>query len=176
MEQNLSPNSFRNKTCHLIPSVTCVHPLSSHHFWYSRGLHWVTVRYPKWPVWICPSGTLVSPGMKPLSGGEMSSCISRLFSLDSTQNDPVCCHVCQLHKESCEDSSIACLKCLTNSSLLRYCSLIMTASIIKAPICTQSQGFPFLCIEGQAEIVSSLISLSFSLLSDSFHGFHVLGS
>lgn len=116
--------------------------------------------------------------MKSLSLGGMSSCIffptGTILRLILSASGSV-----SFTSRAARDSSIACLKCFPSSSSSETeCSLIVTASMSKAPVCTHGQGCPFLSIGGHTEIASSTssISLTFSLMSDSSHGFHVLGS
>lgn len=168
MGQNLSPSSFSNMCLSflifssLIPMRTSLSDSQA-------------------SLMACVSLSIRDPAslhMKPLSRGGMSSCIF-FPHWDSTQMDPVCLRVCQLPQQSCEKLSHCLFKMLPKFQQFRDRLFPDCDSLhYKAPVCTHGQGCPFLRIGGRTEIASSIssISLTFSLMSDSSHGFHVLGS
>lgn len=97
--------------------------------------------------------------MKPLSRGRMSSCI--FFHWDSSQTDPVCLRVCQLHQQSCEGLSHCLFKMLPQFQQFRDRMFPDCDSLhYKAPVCMHGQGCPFLRIRGCTEIASSIFSIS----------------
>lgn len=168
MEQNLSPGSFGNM-CPSFLIFSVLIPMRA------------SLSDSQASLMACIGLSIRGPAslpMKPLSPGGMSSCIF-FPHWDSTQTDPVYLCVCQLHQQSCEGLFHCLFKMLPQFQCSETeCSLIVTASMIKAPVCTHGQGCPFLCIGGRTEMAPSIssISFTFSLMSESSHGFDVLGS